>query len=52
MSVNGRRLLVATGRRAQTDALNLAAAGVAVDERVHRRGHSAADQQPEGVGGR
>lgn len=32
-TVTGRRLLVATGRRAQTDALNLAAAGVAVDER-------------------
>ncbi|WP_040336867.1 mercury(II) reductase [Candidatus Blastococcus massiliensis] len=32
-TVTGRRLLVATGRRAQTDRLNLAAAGVAVDER-------------------
>ncbi|WP_040339481.1 mercury(II) reductase [Candidatus Blastococcus massiliensis] len=32
-TVTGDRLLVATGRRAQTDALDLAAAGVAVDER-------------------
>lgn len=32
-TVTGQRLLVATGRRAQTDTLNLAAAGVEVDDR-------------------
>lgn len=31
--VTAQRLLVATGRQAQTDALNLAAAGIAVDDR-------------------